>query len=58
MRDWGYGDIGEWLRPKSFDKWAAILTEFGRWLEHHPPRREESLARRVARETGLEVVVE
>jgi hypothetical protein len=45
LRYQGYTDAANWL-----------AGDFCAWIDSHPPLPRESIAQRVARETGLEVI--
>ena len=52
----GYELQADWLEqhPDSYGK--ILMREFPQWLRDNPPPPQESLAQRVARETGMEVI--
>lgn len=57
MKDLGYTLQSNWLKARSDDFFNIITSEYIRWMwENSTPS--ESLARKVARDTGLEVIVE
>ena len=57
MCDRGQDDVAQWLVENRANYLTILTEEFSAWLERNPSPR-ESLAQRVARETGLEVIVE
>lgn len=55
LDDMGYDFQADWLQ-EHLNSYVEIMCEFSRWLRDHPAPPKESLAQRVARETGLEVI--
>lgn len=57
MKDLGYTLQSDWLKARSDNFLDIITSEYIRWMwEYSTPS--ESLARKVAHDTGLEVIVE
>ncbi|MTJ14689.1 hypothetical protein FJR11_19330 [Anabaena sp. UHCC 0187] len=57
FQDIGYGLQADWLE-QNIDRYVEILADFSQWLKANPRPFRESLAQRVARETGLELIAE
>lgn len=56
LEDLGYGLQADWLE-QNLDSYNEILIhEFSQWLQANPRPFSESVAQRVARETGLELI--
>ncbi len=51
-----YTDAAEWLKQHQENYLELLAGDFSVWLNAHPPPPRESLAQRVARETGLELI--
>ncbi len=58
MQDLGYTLQADWLSAHADEYLDILIDEYSRWLQDNAPPLSESLAQRVARETGLEVVEE
>lgn len=56
MKGCGYPDTANWLERHRDNYLDLLVGDFSQWLDAHPSSPRESLARRVARETGLEVI--
>lgn len=54
----GYETVAIWLQNYKAIYSEILIDEFSEWLTTHPTTEYESLAQQVARETGLEVIVE
>ncbi|WP_026736138.1 hypothetical protein [Fischerella sp. PCC 9605] len=57
LDDMGHAAEADWLK-QHINSYVNILNEFSRWLQANPRPFRESLAQRVARETGLELIEE
>lgn len=57
LDDTGFTYQADWLKAH-LNNYFEVMQEFSHWLQDNPLPPKESLAQRVARETGLEVVEE
>uniref|UniRef100_A0A0C1RQ08 Uncharacterized protein n=2 Tax=Tolypothrix TaxID=111782 RepID=A0A0C1RQ08_9CYAN len=58
MQDLGYTSQADWLSEHLDDYLDILIVEYSRWMEENAPPPSESLAQKVARETGLELISE
>jgi hypothetical protein len=56
LRYQGYTDAANWLKQHQDNYLELLAGDFCAWIDSHPPLPRESIAQRVARETGLEVI--
>lgn len=56
MRDRERSEVADWLVENRRHYFTLLRQDFSAWLERNPSPRGESLAQRVARETGLELI--
>jgi hypothetical protein len=60
LYEFGYAEVASWLDRHKENYDEIVLDDFSKyfseWLNTHFPYARESLAQRVARETGLELV--
>jgi hypothetical protein len=58
LEDLGYGLQADWLEENTDSYNEFLIHEFSQWLRANPRPFRESVAQRVARETGLELIEE
>lgn len=58
LEDLGYSLQADWLEENLNIYNEILIHEFSQWLHAHPRPFRESVAQRVARETGLELIEE
>ncbi|WP_414755927.1 hypothetical protein [Anabaena sp. CCY 9910] len=58
LEDLGYGLQADWLEENIYSYNEILIHEFSQWLHANPRPFRESVAQRVARETGLELIEE
>lgn len=56
MQDLGYCLQADWLSAHLDDYLDILIVEYSQWMRENAPPPRESLAQKVARETGLELI--